>query len=378
MECRSKDKLLINIMSSLINIENEHIAKIINKTVDGNFIFYKPYNINKEIVYTNTILQKIVGDKYFLYDNPKSYKSNKFGKAQYYNNNKFNFEKIGLNDKWINIIPKDRYPYENIAITNLWIVIDNPSNMKLNDLVNNIRFQYGGRLFQKYNTFDIENEINILAYMYNLDGIEYKNNKIYVPLIMFHNVFIFNNIYHQVRIEVIKHNIDGSRTNVLCDVYGNICDANAIPELKNTNNLTHNCSFIFYKTTCVGEDYISTFINKIILNFMHPTYALYILNISKKFVKSIKLFMSNHTIISNDSEYKLNDIEWFNNHAIIWFNRKFLLVNELNNSINFSCYTRPNLIIENTYTDNHKIEIVALNFEEIIYRDGMTGTRYSS
>lgn len=182
--------------------------------------------------------------------------------------------------------------------------------------------------------------------------------------------------------EKLLINIDGSRTNVLCEVYGNICDANVIPELKNTNNLTHNCSFIFYKTQCVGEDYISTYINKIILNFMHPTYALYILNISKEFVKSIKLFiiyyLSDHTIITNDSEYKLNDIEWFDNHAIIWFNRNFLLVNELNNSINFSCCARPHLIIENTYSDNHKIEIIAFSFEEILYRYGMTGTRYSS
>jgi hypothetical protein len=368
-------------MTSLTNIQNEHIAKIINKTVDGNFIFYKPYNINKEIVYANIILQKIVGDKHFIYDNPKSY-NNKFGEAHYYNNNKFNFEKIGLNSSWINIIPKCTYPYENIAITNLWIVIDNPSNLKLTDLVTTIRFQYGGMLYQKFGTSasNIENEINILAYMFNIDGIKYENNKIYVPSVVFHNVLIFNNTYHQFNIEVIKHNSDGSRTNLTCEVYGNICDANAIPELENTDNLTHNCSFVFYKTHFIEDDYISSEANKIILNFIHPTYAIYIMNVSKEFVKSIKLFINTYISYNNygpDYEYKLNDIEWFNNHVIIWFNRNFLLLNELNTNINFSCCARPYIIIENTYHD-HKIEIVALRFEEIRNLNGMTGTRYSS
>jgi hypothetical protein len=361
--------------------QNKHITKIINNETNNKFIFYKPYNINKKIVYTNTILKKIINDMHFTWADPVSYKPNKFGEAHYYNNKKFNFEKIGLNNKWINIIPNGTYPYENIALTNLWIVIDNQSNLKLNDLITTIRFQYGGMLYQKYDTSDIENQINILAHMFNVDGIKYKNNKIYVPSVIFHNVFIFNNTYHQFNIEVIKNNSDGSRTNLICEVYGNICDANAIPELENTNNLTHDCSFVFYKTQFIGEDNISNTNNKVRLHFLHPTYALYIMNISSKFIKSIKLFVNNYISQNNydigpDYEYELNDIEWFDNHAIIWFNRDFLLLNKLNNNLNFSCCGNPYFIIENTYSDNHKIEIVALSFEEMRQMNGMTGLTY--
>ena len=351
------------------NLQNKYIGKIINKTTD--IILYTPHNINKEIVYTNIILQKIIGDIYFKYCKETNNK-NSFGEAQYYNNKKFSFEKIEINNKWINIIKNT--PYENAGITNLWIVIDNPTNLKLNDLVDNIRFCYGGMLYQSFCTSNIENEINILSYIFNVATIKYENNKIYIPLIIPYNSIILNNSYHAAEILVTKNNIDGIPTNVICEVYGNIIDTNVIPKLENSNNVTHCFSSIFYQTQFICENIITINKNNVKLYFLQPTYVLYIMNISKKYVKSIKLFIN--TNVSDYFEYKLDDIEWFDNHAIIWFNRKFLLVDELNTNLNFSCCIRPYLIIENTYYDDHKIEIIALNFNGMYNFNGMSSLIY--
>jgi len=229
-------------------------------------------------------------------------------------------------------------------------------------------------LYQSYCTSNIENEINILSYIFNVATIKYENKKIYIPFIVQYNSIILNNNYHTAEILVTKNNIDGTRTNVICEIYGNIIDTNVIPELENTNNVTHYFSSIFYQTQFICENIITVNNNKVRLNFLHPTYVLYIINISKKYVKSIKLFIN--TNVSDYFEYELNDIEWFDNYAIIWFNRKFLLVDELNTNLNFSCCIRPYLIIENTYYDNHKIEIIALNFNVMRNFNGMSSLIY--
>lgn len=399
--------------------QNKYIDKIIKNETDYKFIFYKPYIIDMEVLFTNNILSKII-DKHFEWQSPKIYR-NVFGRIQHYDidtieDNKFNFEKISeyISNKqssnitlsrvitkattnivnylqpsttkilfnrnstvYINRIPKDRFPYKNIAITNLWIVIHNPTNLKLNDIVNSIQFIYGGMLFQKYDTNNIENQINILAYIFCTDAIKYYNNKIYVPLVIPHNSLIFNESYHDAIIRLDNKILD---TNF--EVWGNICNANIFPELENTNNFTHHCAFVFYKTQFTGTDSLSTLNNKIKLHFNHPTYVLYIMNIEKKYVTSIKLFVnyyinSNDFVTSNHHEYKLNDIQWFDNHVIIWFNRDFLLLNELNNNLNFSQCSNPYLLIENTYTKTNPIEILALNFEAQIHTSGMTGKCFS-
>ncbi len=101
------------------------------------------------------------------------------------------------------------------------------------------------------------------------------------------------------------------------------------------------------------------------------------MNISKKYVNSIKLFISTNEILT-DTEYKLNDIEWFDNHAVIWLNRNFLLLNELNNGINFTRCNKAHLIIENTYIENNPIQLIAVNFQMLYNMSGMTSIRYCS
>jgi hypothetical protein len=231
---------------------------------------------------------------------------------------------------------------------------------------------YGGSLYQQYCTNDIESEINILAYIFHVDGIKYKNNKIYIPLMVsFNNTLILNNTYHTLDILLGSKN----RTNIDFEIYGNICDTNIFPQLSKTNNTNHDCQFVFYQTQFTGEDYLSMMTNNIRLNFNHPTYVLYIMNISKKYINSIKLFIDTNDI-ADDIEYKLNDIEWFDNHAIIWLNRNFLLLNELNNGINFSRCNKAYLIIENTYLENNPIQLIAVNFQTLYHRTGMTGFHF--
>lgn len=364
-------------------ITNQDIDKIIKQKI-SDFIFYQPYSIDKEILYTNFILKKILGEKHFEWCEAKSY-LNSFGEAFYYNNNKFNFEKIPINiitggnmnikcsQTCINEIPKNIFSYNNIAITNIWIVIDNPKNLKLNDIVDNIRLGYGDMCYQEYRTNDIESEINILAYIFHVNGIKYKNNKIYIPLmISSNNSLIFNNTYHMLNVIIYTKDI----ININFEIYGNICDTDMFPQLSKTTNLTHKCRFIIYQTQFRGEDNLSMMTNKIILNFDHPTYAIYIMNISKEYTSSIKLFIATNEILE-DTEYKLNDIEWFDNHAIIWLNRKFLLLNELNNGINFSRCNKAHLIIENTYIVNNPIQLIAISYQVLNHMHGMSGLSYS-
>lgn len=75
-------------------------------------------------------------------------------------------------------------------------------------------------------------------------------------------------------------------------------------------------------------------------------------------------------------EYLLDDIEWFSDHAILWFNRNFKVFSEMNKNFNFSCSPRPHFIIDNTYTEPHEIEIVAVNFDLFSYGGGVSGMRY--
>jgi hypothetical protein len=363
--------------------QNLHIDEIINKKTQYDYIDYKPYDKNNiDILYTNIILKKIIREEYFIWSDTKKY-SNSFGKAQYYRNYKFNFEKLPFQNetskpvhlyhcKTINKIQKTTsISYENLALTNIWVVIDNPMNLKLNVLVDTLSL--GNHFYyQKYQSNDIESEINILASIFKVDGIQYKNNKILIPFILPYNGFILNDIHDEVTVNIKKkHNIVIDFT-----VYANICNTNVFPLLSNTTNLTHKFAFVTYQTQYTGTEQILTNKNKINLNFNHPVYVIYIMNISKEKVESIKLLLMHYR---NEIyiEYKLNDIEWFDNYAIIWFNRKFLDIKELNNNtINCSMFNRIQLIIENSYVIEQDIDIVAVNVNSIINLRGLSDRKF--
>ena len=368
-------------------VQNRDIDELINhrrthpKDKDYALIQYRPYNIDIGTVYTNIILQKVLGDACFSWSDAKQYR-NSFGKAQYFANHKFSFQKILQVSDYIipeekykyidfNAFPKERYVYKNTAFTNLWVGIDNPDNVTLHELVDTIEFESGGIRYQKYATSNIEHEINVLAYIFQVDGIKYENKRIYVPLIVPYNVFILHNIHHPARIRVIKNS-----EQVFCEVYGNVCDSNALTPLAHTNNMTHQFASVFYRTQFTGSNTISMTKQIIRLFFLHPTYALYIMNISQSCVKSRRLFLDNYTNTQPHVhyEYPLHDIDWFDNHAIIWLNRTFLMFDELNKNVNFSCIVRGGYLeVENTYSEPQSIDIVAVSFDMIYNRNGMAG-----
>ena len=375
-----------NIMRYNIGQRNEYIESLIGDNHSEEYLSYIPYNVVRyEIVYTNIILRKIIGDNTFIWcknDNDKKY-SNSFGKTQFFNNNKYTFEKIhcektvtrqlrvGENREYsiINRI-KTRMcliPPENIAISNIWIVINNPNDSKLCNLIDDITLESWFK-YKQYLSMDIENEINLLAYMFCIDGIRYRNNKIYIPLILPYNCFIFNNVEHDSMISVVKNGI-----NVEFEAWGNITDSRTLPVKYRGRHHYMDFVSVFYETQ-YRKNGISISSNKIEVCFRHPTYAIYIMNISKEKVKYIKLFLSN-TEYNGFKEYP-SDIEWVGNNAIFWINRLFLLKNELHNNINFDRFY-SHLIIDNEYYETQNIEIVALNFTTIKYEFGFNNKQHT-
>lgn len=213
------------------------------------------------------------------------------------------------------------------------------------------------------------------------DGISYQNNNIYIPLILPYNCFIFNDVEYDSMISVVKNGI-----NVEFEVWGNITDSRTLP-LKNRRwHQHHNMDFVsvFYETQYKKAG-ISISSKKIEVNFRHPTYAIYIMNISKEKVKYIKLFLSITQYSSNSTngifdsydfkEYP-SDIEWVGGNAIFWINRLFLLKNKLHNNINFDRFF-CHLIIDNEYYETQNIEIVALNFTTIKYEYGRNNKQHT-
>lgn len=87
--------LMQEIMRYNIGQRNEYIESLIGDNHSEECLSYIPYNVGYEIIYTNIILRKIIGDNTFIWckndKNDKKY-SNSFGKTQYFNNNKYTFE----------------------------------------------------------------------------------------------------------------------------------------------------------------------------------------------------------------------------------------------------------------------------------------------
>jgi hypothetical protein len=387
-------------------IQNQHIQDVIEKrgiSSEG-MIQYNPLVFDRDIFYTNKVLRNVLGDSCYSWANPFSNSRNSFGKPQYYREQKFPFMLIGNKDEALKQLTQpvtrspnelvtcalrsggvwsedlctvrssttNNFPFKKLAFTNFWIMIDNPQQLKLRDLIQTIEFEIGGILHQRYCCYDIENQINILAYIFGVDGIKYEDGRICIPLVVPFNVLILNGTYHQakIRCRCIKSWL------VDFKIYANVCDVDAFTELAHTDEFTHRCNFVYYRTQFTGTETICKEKNTILMNFMHPCYAIYIMNISKEYITSIKLLWDHYSIPGVYHEYLLDDMEWFDNHVILWFNRNFKVFSEMNKNFNFSCSPRPNLIIENTYTEPREIEIVAVNFDLFSYGSGVSGMRY--
>lgn len=372
-------------------IEINYVNNLINnyKNDDNELIIYKPYIIDADVLTTNMIFKHLTNDNCAEWHNPQIYK-NVFGKIQHFNGNKFPFEKLAehtpSNQKkslFNDILRRystekiNRKIIENKGITNIWIVIENPLNLKLNNIIQCIYLEYGGQRIHRFNTSDIENEINILAYIFKHEGIQYKNNKIYVPLIIPHNAFIFFGSYHSAILYIVYvDNIE----DITYKIYGNIIDNSAFPIIKNTNHLTNRCEIIYYKLQYTGTQKISSTQPKINIYFMHPTFVMYLMNVSREYVQSIKLYI-NFSFDTSNQYYEYTDIqiEWFDNHAIIWINKDFLIPEKINEKVvNFSRCDRPYLQIENTYENMQQVELLSVSSNILRHNRGMAGLSFGS
>jgi len=374
-------------IASMLAKKNEDTGKPLLLT-------YNPHTLVLEILYTNIILRKILGDDYFEWCDPKSFR-HPFGKPQYYNGNNidyFPFAKLPVsNDGWFNEIPNGMFPYENIGITNVWMVINNPGEMGLDDIFASICVSYGPSMIQRYNAEFVENQIDVMAHILGVDGVFYKNKKIYVPILAPHNGFFLNNTLHGAIIDTLEKGFGGDFDPDPEDdprfggvdkifefeVWGNICDMNTFPALAKTSNLEHYFTTVFYHNQFNGDNCMSNSPCLLSVRLERPAYALYITNIAKERVKCIRLFMGGSKAVNGkDVEYVLNDIEWVYDGAIIWFNRNFLYPDETNNTFNFSSAWRSSIFIEHTYTHPFYVQLEGIMFEGMHHYNGISGIMY--
>ena len=220
-------------------IQNQHIQEVIEKrgVFSKNMITYYPIGFDKDIYYTNEVLRKVLRDPCYSWANPFCTSRNSFDQPQYYRKQTFPFMLIGKkSDKinrwqysgisgnpaqnslsntalskkqggfWCNgqTIALMDFPFKKLAFTNLWIVIDNPQQLQLRDLVQTIEFDIGGIRQQNYCCYDLENQINILSYIFGVDGIKYELDRIYVPLVVPFNILVLNGTYHEAIIRCMS------------------------------------------------------------------------------------------------------------------------------------------------------------------------------
>jgi len=355
------------------------IQKFVDKNLNQKFLDYRPHNVLSDALYTNIILRKLLGDDCFEWCDPKTY-TNSFGKTQYYTSYRCDgldkcvsrFAKIPVAmDGSINRIPEGLFPFKNIGITNIWIRVYNPERLLLDDIFAHIRIVYGGVTLQGYSE-DIESHINTMAHILRVDGISYKGDYIYVPLLCPHNSFILNYIIHSASIHVIDL---GGRTSDF-EVYGNICDMQTFAITSKTNNMTHDFNSIFYDCDFNGDRAFSSSQNRIRICNYHPAYAVYITNISRDKVKSIRLLQRLRITDTeeNEIEFKLDDIEWLGNIAIVWFNRNLTSLANVGTAFKFSRDTESFFVIENTYDKMRYVKTVGVHLQGARYYTGIRGS----
>lgn len=379
--------------------QNKTIERILNikdkYTGENKLHNYNSHGMNLEILYTNIILRKIIRDDYFEWCDPKTF-AHSFGKPQYYNNNnidRFSFSKLPVSESRVfNRIPTGIFPYRNIGITNVWMVINRPNDVRLDDIFSHIIISYGNSIIHTYRNESIESQINTMAHILGVDGIFYRNNKIFVPILCLHNGFFLNDVHDDAIIETLSHDNFFCKTaeSSLCpefydtsetidfEIWGNVCDMDSFHNLIGKTNRDKDFNTVFYQIMSNGKSDVGVSSCLIKISPSRPTYAIYISNIVESRVKSIQLFLCGFNMISGTPvEYKLYDIEWFESGAIIWFNRKFLSPGETSETFNFSYEGSSWILINHTYHYDKVIETNCIVFKAIRHSEGMSEILYN-
>ena len=404
---------------------------------------YVPKYVDTECELVNQIVGQIVNDPHFSWYESKYNGLNCFGISPISASNTVTFSKI-------NTILNTNQRYNcrtlttgttrsespdplNSVITNLWIEIDNPTHVTLNELVSYIEMHYGGSRVEMYRSNDIETEINVLCYLFKYEAISYKDGKIRIPLIFPYNVPIFLRSHHEFTITVYGQGTgetggtEGTESSsrihippdkIIYNVYGCIHPTSDFKSLEHTTSMTHNCISLFYEHQSTGENIIypcdQNKPTDIRLHFNHPCYVLFVTGLRRDQIIDIQLVMKTRIgVVDYRSIYDENDItilpvreqEWIKERdrdvLILYFNKRFLEYDQIQDSVNFSqlsdIYLRitktppsarrlVDLVVEG-YSERKPsdnvpivepmhINIFAVNANIMRHRGGMTGFLY--
>ena len=362
---------------------------------------YVPKYVDTECNMVNQIIGRIVNDPHFSWYESKYNGLNCFGISPISASNTVTFSKI---DTILDSLSNQRYNVcalttgttrsespdpLNSVITNLWIELDNPTHVTLNELVSYIEMHYGSNRVEIYRSNDIETEINVLCYLFKYEAITYKDGKIRIPLIFPYNVPIFLQSYHEFSITIYSK---GTPDKITYNVYGCIHPTSEFTSLEHTTSMTHNCISLFYEHQSTGEDIISADENTthdIHLHFNHPCYVLFVTGLRRDQIIDTQLVMKARVgVVDYRSIYDENDItilpvrerEWIKERdrdvLILYFNKRFLEYDQIQDSVNFSQIDHIYLRITNTIVEPMHVNIFAVNANIMRHRGGMTGFMY--
>lgn len=307
------------------------------------------------------------------------------------------------------------------------LVIHNPANLSLNDLIKSVTVEIGGQRMDRLGvTSDIETQIRTNATIFNrvvstINGSTFiplviaplhDNNLISPSAIVYDIVIIVelnrsltNNQYEK---EVLKHNtahdfFTGSRSSIYSninldidklktkeetqiqedsilnkiDLYGNIYYLDT-PERKIL--FSNSEEFITIQNQYTGVEKLKKGVNKIVLNYNHPLYLMYFWGFDKTKVKNVQLTLNGCAMYDGPIEALEHHKQQRGlSHAeptFIFFSPDAFNV-PTGSSVNFSRIDRAHLVIE-TEEENADIHIVGLNMQPLRMMSGMVGLAFLS
>lgn len=244
---------------------------------------------------------------------------------------------------------------DSVYIKNVVLVINNPNNYKLNQIIHNIKIG-GFDWFGKINyEIDLEMTINTISKILDINKpVEYKNGKIFVPLFVTDYIPYNCNSHNELNIYiglVTPRIIDTLDMEFYC---------------KKFYNKINNFEALYFPSEFTGSEilYKNIHTHNVRLNFNHPTYVLIIVGLDCSVVSNIKLLLDNE-IVFDETPIQPNPGEPY----IIWINRDF--IKNLETNINFSRIDHGFIVINGKFEEDTPIDIISLRFNTMKYEQRM-------
>ncbi len=258
-------------------------------------------------------------------------------------------------------------------LNNVDLVLDNPDNKSINDLIESIEVEIGGHRVDILRCCDMDTLINTSCAFFGRK-VTHLNGRTYIPMVMapFHyfNIISPSVKYHEIYILFVF------KQKVSYELYGNCIVLNQEDRVKFfENELKFMCvqHQIIYDEPFVGGK------NKYYLGFNHPVPLIFFWGFDKSKVTNIKLTLDENVFYDGPLEplehFKLSkgfDIE----PVVIWFSHAKFHKPDFA-SLNFSRIDKAILEIDTTDDTKRDINIVGYNYQPGTYRNGMYGLRYT-